>query len=393
MEIDKFKKPIILDTGSYSIKIGFAGEEQPRAEILNLYGFPKYRNWGIPDLDHPIVHPFPIGKDAIEYKDEVGYFNLRYPKDYRRIGDFSGMKQMWKKIFEEKLKISPQEHPFLILEHPLNPTSIKEEIASIFFTEFKAPKIAITDPESLALIATGRRNGVIIDCGYQISSICPIYMGFPLIHAYEKYRVGFAKVRSLFLKYFRLREDFMFIGETSRENNHLLEHLLRNYLYFSHIPDIHKELFKKVDADEVIQRDGKEIKLGDERFLAPEVYFHPEIMVYEGYPLPKVIIQVIENCDEELKAELYQNIMLSGGGSCIKRFEERLDLELKKITEADFEILAPPNRQNISWLGGSKILDKYENCVTWCNKADFEENGEQAIHKSHINIADAENFS
>ncbi|MHA1147929.1 MAG: actin family protein [Promethearchaeota archaeon] len=392
MNIDEYHTPIIIDNGTYSIKVGFAGEKKPEAEILNVYGFPKYRNWGLPDLDNPIVIPFLVGDKAYDYKDEVGYYKINYPMDRRIIEDFNNMEKIWNYIFDKVLKIDPRKHPFLITNATLSPRYINEKIAEIFFKDFNAPFLAVINPEPLALFAANRRIGTVIDIGCQLASIAPIYMGFPLVHAFEKFNIAHSKLKDLIKRYFRMRDDKMFFGEDSRKNRLIFENLVRNYTYVSLIPNIHKDFYKRKEANEKITIEETEVNIGEERFYGPELYFHPELIGYADAPLPEVILQAISNNDEEILEDLYQNIVLSGGGTCIKGFDERLELELKKLTDREFNIIKEPNRHLLTWLGGSKIVNDYPECVNWCSEDFFAEKGEEAIHSSHINVENLEGF-
>lgn len=65
--------------------------------------------------------------------------------------------------------------------------------------------------------------------------------------------------------------------------------------------------------------------VGYESFLAPEMFFHPEFM-HKDYtkPLDEVVDEAIQSCPVEYRIKLYQNIVLSGGSTLFKGFDERL---------------------------------------------------------------------
>lgn len=71
--------------------------------------------------------------------------------------------------------------------------------------------------------------------------------------------------------------------------------------------------------------------MGPERFLAPEMFFNPEI-VNENYRLSidELVDKVIQLCPIDSRRKLYNNIALSGGSTLFKGFKERLEASVKR---------------------------------------------------------------
>ena len=64
--------------------------------------------------------------------------------------------------------------------------------------------------------------------------------------------------------------------------------------------------------------DGNLIKLGHERFCAPEALFRPEMIGHEDVGAHQVLIDAIGRADLDLRRQLYGNIVLSGGTTLTK---------------------------------------------------------------------------
>jgi len=60
-------------------------------------------------------------------------------------------------------------------------------------------------------------------------------------------------------------------------------------------------------------------------------------------------------CDTDVRKDLYQNIVLSGGTTCFTGIAERLSKEVTKLAPSTMKIkvLAPPERKYSVWIGGS----------------------------------------
>ena len=68
-------------------------------------------------------------------------------------------------------------------EPPLNPLRNREKSAEVFFETFNIPALFISAQAILALYASGRTTGVVLDSGDGVTHVVPVYEGFALQHA------------------------------------------------------------------------------------------------------------------------------------------------------------------------------------------------------------------
>lgn len=132
--------------------------------------------------------------------------------------------------------------------------------------------------------------------------------------------------------------------------------------------------FKKISMTSPYS--GKRIKcdLGYEAFMAPEVFFHPEF-VNADYreSLDEIVDMSIVKSPLDNRADLYKNIVLSGGSTLFKNFDKRLEQEVRRRVKERYEGLgildnAPEVKvsQNVVqqaavWFGGSMLAENKEN--------------------------------
>lgn len=77
-----------------------------------------------------------------------------------------------------------------------------------------------------------------------------------------------------------------------------------------------------------------DLDVGYERFLAPEIFFNPEIYSSDFLtPLPEVVDTVIQTSPIDVRRGLYKNIVLSGGSTMFKDFGKRLQRDVKAIVD------------------------------------------------------------
>ena len=67
--------------------------------------------------------------------------------------------------------------------------------------------------------------------------------------------------------------------------------------------------------------DGRNITLGQEKFRAGEILFNPEIVGLEYVGVHEMLTQSVGKVDMDLRQDLYQNIVLSGGTTMLKGME------------------------------------------------------------------------
>ena len=77
--------------------------------------------------------------------------------------------------------------------------------------------------------------------------------------------------------------------------------------------------------------DGRVIKVGSERFEAPECMFQPHLVDIEQPGVAEMLYQTIQNAALDVRTELYKHIVLSGGSSMYPGLPSRLEKEMKQL--------------------------------------------------------------
>ncbi len=101
--------------------------------------------------------------------------------------------------------------------------------------------------------------------------------------------------------------------------------------------------------------DGRKIVIGSERFRASEIYFQPTLAGYDLEGIDKYCFDSVNKCENEIRRELFLNVILSGGSTLFEGFGERLWWNMFNLAPSALKvkIYAPPERKYSSWLGAS----------------------------------------
>jgi len=128
--------------------------------------------------------------------------------------------------------------------------------------------------------------------------------------------------------------------------------------------------------------DGNVLNIGAERFRCPEALFQPSMIGKEALGIHDTTFQAIMKCDTDIRKDMYANVVLSGGTTMFSGINDRMAKELTALAPSTMKIkvIAPPDRRNSVWNGGS-ILSSLPNFGhMWIKRQEFTDSGAQIVH-------------
>ena len=380
-------KPLIVDNGSLFSKIGFAGNAYPNIILPTIIGYP-INSWILDEIKDSNIECY-IGHEALKLKNEV---KSTYPIEYGWIKNWEDMEKIWNYIFNNILKIDPFFYPVAFIVPSLFSNADKEKLAEIMFENFNIPGLYILDQAKLICFSVGTMNGLVVELGEGVTQIVPVINGSVLTHAINKMFLG---GRNLTAYLQRLIKNRGYYFQTSAEFEILRairEKLcyfaldptkeLSKYNYLSNLPYEEATKNQKIGTYKISK--DREIFLRQERFLVPEVYFNPYSIGSETEPLYDCIINSVSECKKEVRRDLYQNIILSGGITNTPGLKERLLREIKDRVNTDEinpQIFVHPKPNYSAWLGGSILTSMNSFKNLWITKEEYKEYGSQIVQR------------
>ncbi|KAJ5976104.1 hypothetical protein N7481_009811 [Penicillium waksmanii] len=365
--------PIVIDNGSGTIRAGFAGEEIPSCYFPSFVGRPK----------HPRVMAGGLEGDSFigtRAQDLRGLLKIRYPLEHGIVTNWEDMESIWHYVYENELKTLPEEHPVLLTEPPLNPRANRDFAAQLMFETFNVPALYMSIQAVLSLYASGRTTGVVLDSGDGVSHAVPVYEGFAIPNSIRRIDVAGRDVTEQMQLLLRKAGHVL---HTSAEKE-VVRMIKEKVCYVSLDPKREEKewmnSYHKSDAKAVDYAlpDGRKIKIGQERYRAPEILFDPELIGLEYPGVHQIVQESITRTDLDLRKALYHNIVLSGGSTLCKNFPDRLMREIKKLAVEDMKIRisAPAERKYTTWIGGSILAGLSTFRKMWVSADEWHEDPE-----------------
>ncbi|KAJ1967527.1 centractin- actin- protein of the dynactin complex [Dispira parvispora] len=363
-------QPVVIDNGSGVIKAGFAGEDKPKCFFSSFVGRPKH----VRVLAGAVEGDYFIGRKADELR---GLLKIHYPVEHGIVTDWDDMEKIWQHVYTEELKTLSEEHPVLLTEAPLNPRQNREQAAQIFFETFNVPAFYTSVQAVLSLYSSGRTTGIVLDSGDGVTHAVPVFEGFAMPHAMKRIDIAGRDVTD-YLQLLLRKSGYHFHTSAEKEVVRIIK---EKSCYVALNPSKEEKDFGNKTNDFVLP-DGHVIKLGAERFRAPEVLFDPEIIGEEFPGIHQILVDSIQKVDMDLRKPLYSNIVLSGGTTLCRGFGDRLLNEVRKLAVKDskIKIYAPPERKYSTWIGGSILASLSTFKKMWVSADEYQEDPE-IIHK------------
>uniref|UniRef100_A0A6P4EI78 Actin-related protein 2 isoform X2 n=1 Tax=Drosophila rhopaloa TaxID=1041015 RepID=A0A6P4EI78_DRORH len=321
----KGRNVIVCDNGTGFVKCGYAGSNFPTFIFPSMVGRPMIRAVNkIGDIE---VKDLMVGDEASQLRSLL---EVSYPMENGVVRNWDDMCHVWDYTFgPKKMDIDPTNTKILLTEPPMNPTKNREKMIEVMFEKYGFDSTYIAIQAVLTLYAQGLISGVVIDSGDGVTHICPVYEEFALPHLTRRLDIAGRDITRYLIKLLLLR-GYAFNHSADFETVRIMKEKLCYIGY-----DIEMEQRLALETTVLVESytlpDGRVIKVGGERFEAPEALFQPHLINVEGPGIAELAFNTIQAADIDIRPELYKHIVLSGGSTMYPGLPSRLEREIKQL--------------------------------------------------------------
>ncbi|XP_013779892.1 actin-related protein 6-like [Limulus polyphemus] len=384
-------KTFVLDNGAYTEKCGYSTQAEPRI-IPNCITKAKSER----------RRPF-IGDQIDDCKDISGLFYiLPFQKGY--LVNWEVEKQVWDYTFgQDVFNIDFGETCLIVTEPYFNFTSIQENMTEILFEEYQFHSLLRINAGTLSAHRYHKENPnelccLVVESGYSFTHIVPYIKGKKLKNAIRRINVG-GKALTNHLKDIisyrqlhvmdetyvmnQVKEDVCYVStqfdhdmsvarKKGKDNTIIRDYVLPDYTVIKrgYVRPLEETTGKPKDNEQII-------RMNNERFMVPELLFHPSDIGVQEMGIPEAIVHSIQATPEEVQPHLYKNILLTGGNACFPFFKTRVYSDVRAFAPElyDVSVTLPENPVTFAWHGGSLLSENEEAPKMIVSKKMYEENG------------------
>lgn len=175
----------------------------------------------------------------------------------------------------------------------------------------------------------GLSSGVVVDSGDGVTHIIPVYESTVLNHHIRRLDVAGRDVTRNLIALL-LRRGYALNRTADFET---VRQIKEKLAYVSYDLELDKKLSEDttVLVESYTLPDGRVIRVGSERFEAPECLFQPHLVDVDQPGIAEMLFNCIQGADVDVRSSLYKAIVLSGGSSMYPGLPSRLEKELKQL--------------------------------------------------------------
>lgn len=340
------------------------------------------------------------------------------------ISDWTAVSQLLSHTFIERLHVDVKEHPVLLSEPSFNTSALREKATELLFETHGVPALFLAKSAVLASFAHARSTSIVLESGGGTTCAVPVHDGYVLTRSIVKSHLAGDELSKIYEHVVKttggieIRPNFMLNKKQTKEGefkvtNKTLSGVTSSFRQYHNrlVAQDLKETTCKIfdteldlDSSSPLNDDPTSFVFPDQtaytpglwRFRVPEILFNPKKYLpdtYEHYSqlssLPGIhsmMHQAISSCDADLKKDLYQSILVTGGNTLLPGFTERFISELSSLFGPQVKLKnqslpTGSERKYATFIGGSILGSLGTFHQMWMSKQEYDEYGRGIVDR------------
>jgi centractin len=321
---------VVIDTGSASLKLGFASEDKPR--------------WMVPNNSSLL--------DPADFDSPTRAMKLG------QVEDWDLMQNIWQNVLSDHMDIDTSCNAFLLSHSSFTTDTDLAKIKEIFFEVFRVPALLLADESLLVMSLAEKQTGLVCNIGYDCSTVVPVVEGQTIIDPSNVLSVG---------------------GKTITDN--LTQAIINEAPDLVVTPELIEELklkFLKINKLEYqSSRNNLQHHHQGQQYSADVFEYAAEALIqpYFAEVNSHGIHYTIFTCWQKFKQQApeIRNVLLTGASSLIPNLNDRIRRELTYLSmHAPFQ-LTQFTSPHIVWQAGAALAANEDFAQLWTSRQEYQE--------------------
>ncbi|RNF22555.1 actin-like protein [Trypanosoma conorhini] len=424
MEAARERVPVvILDTGSHSLRAGYADERGPRLDIPALVGHP--RNRGVAMAAG--MNEYEIGEEALVKR---GMLTVGSPIENGLVVNWEHMEKLWSHVMFSEMRVTPESHCFVVPQPVNTPAGQKEKTLELMMETFHVHSLFLGTSQVLSLYGYGLTTGLVLDSGKDRTMAVPVHEGYALGRHVTESEIAGESLTNYLASLLRqegysfgtpvemqilnkAKEELCYVQPSEIGPNSPLQTTANaggtlpmdyNFAMNGHLTPT----TQMVATEEVFYLpDGHAIPLSEHRHRATEALFDFAILGEQFIPKSRYMTELgevfqpsfpmgiswlpfaaINNCQATMRPSLFANIILAGGSVSFPGTRARIEAEVTQLYRETHtsEAVTPIRVHDVecriysAWLGGSMLARTSMFPHLTVSRQEYEEQGYRVVH-------------
>ncbi|KAK3677299.1 Actin-related protein 4 [Recurvomyces mirabilis] len=341
-------------------------------------------------------------------------------------GDTAMVEDM-EKMEDEEQSRTLEEYPLLMSEPGWNPVKAREKTIELAMEEWGVPAFFLAKTGQLAAYGNGKATALVVDVGHQNTSVTAVWEGMVLRKSIMHSNIASSFLSDQIRHMFTTQQVPLIPHYMVKTKQPVDAKVPSNATYTNFDTPPHAS-FRRLEEERVLTSfkesvvqawpgpgrldsntdavkmnparpfempDGWNTVFGPERFKVAEGLFdtksaYPDPSTNSTPPksddsIPSLMHRALNACDQDTKAPLLGNIVLTGAGSLIEKMPERLQTDLQALyPNPRVRVIANSSsveRKYGAWIGGSVLGSLGTFHQMWISKEEYAEFGAGIVER------------
>jgi len=361
---EKGDSVLVVDVGSSSVKAGLSGENLPACVMPSnvssskwprtVESYEAYSGENVGSRSSAVTAP--ASEWGVNDSSATHHAVTR-----GKITDWDGLEKVWHNTLQDLVLTTAEPLSTMIVESSKTTTSDRCRWAELLFEKYNVPSVGFGNSSVFCIFAAGRTTGLAVECGAGITSTVPVYEGLALKHAAVVIDYGGQDISANLKRLLNERNIPIDLAEAKN----LKERMARVNPLLGLGLGAGAAVAAAAAVKTTTTTTQTSIEAEDSTFFLPDgtevtvptkIFYECTQPLFKGsfvYP-PKgeevhpaavppagLTAQVVESwslCDDSVRRDLIQNVIMAGGTSLLNGLGDRLGKELaSKVTQVSTE--------------------------------------------------------